>query len=118
VLGIAVRHGIVLIRRFEEDGGAGGEPGQALVRQVMGERLAPIVMTAATTALALLPFVIAGDVAGNEIAHSTAAVVLGGLATSTLLSLLVLPAVYVHFRRAAGEREGPAPAAPRVDVNA
>src|SRR5262249_9937841 len=65
----------------------------SLVIGAARERLGPIVTSAVAIAAVLLPLVIAGDVAGNEMTHSAAAVVLGGLITSTLFSLLVAPAI-------------------------
>ncbi len=56
-------------------------------------------MTALTTALALVPLVIAGTVPGNEIEHPMAIVILGGLITSTLLNLFVVPSLYLRFAK-------------------
>ena len=61
------------------------------------ERLIPILMTATATALALLPIIIGGDKPGHEIEHPMAVVILGGLATSTILSLGVLPVLAMRF---------------------
>ena len=63
------------------------------------ERLAPILMTATTTALALLPLAVIGQIPGNEIEHPMALVILGGLVTSTLLNLFVVPPLYLRFAR-------------------
>ena len=68
-----------------------------LVLKGSEERLIPILMTAATAALALLPLVLKGDVPGNEIARPLALVILGGLVTSTVLNLFLLPALYARF---------------------
>ena len=77
-----------------------GEPfGPGLVLRGAQERLAPILMTASATALALVPLAIAGSIPGHEIEHPMAVVILGGLATSTLLNLLVLPSLYLRFGR-------------------
>jgi Cu/Ag efflux pump CusA len=57
-------------------------------------------MTALTTGLALLPLIIAGDIPGQEIEYPMAIVILGGLITSTLLNLLVVPTLYLHFGKA------------------
>jgi len=54
-------------------------------------------MTATTTALALVPLVIAGQIPGNEIEHPMAIVIVGGLVTSTLLNLFVIPSLYLRF---------------------
>ncbi|MGH2350807.1 MAG: efflux RND transporter permease subunit, partial [Chloroflexota bacterium] len=98
VLGIVARNGIMLINHYQhlerEEGVAFG-PG--LVLRGARERLAPIVMTALTTGLALVPLVIAGDIPGHEIEHPMAIVILGGLVTSTLLNLFVVPSLYLRF---------------------
>jgi Cu/Ag efflux pump CusA len=102
VLGIAVRNGVMLIRHLQEL--RNGDPERldaALVVRGTVDRAAPVALTALVTAAALAPFAVLGDVAGNEITHSTAAVVIGGLVTSTVLSLFVLPALYLHFARGA-----------------
>lgn len=56
------------------------------------ERLSPILTTALTAALALIPLALSGDVAGNEIQSPMAKVILGGLLTSTLLNIFIVPA--------------------------
>jgi multidrug efflux pump subunit AcrB len=61
------------------------------------ERLRPILMTALTTALAISPLVVLGDIPGHEIEHPMAIVIIGGLATSTLLNLFVMPSLYLRF---------------------
>jgi Cu/Ag efflux pump CusA len=63
------------------------------------ERLSPILMTALATGLALVPLVIAGDIPGHEIEHPMAIVILGGLVTSTLLNLFIVPAIFLRFGR-------------------
>jgi len=69
-----------------------------IVRGAM-ERLSPILMTALTTALALLPIAIGGNKPGQEIEHPMAIVIMGGLVTSTLLNLLFMPALYWKFAK-------------------
>jgi len=100
VLGIGVRNGLSLIGHYhllEQD----GEPfGSDLVLRGSGERFTPMVMTALATALALLPFVIFGNNPGYEIARPIAIVILGGLITTTLLNLFVLPALYLRYGEA------------------
>ena len=62
-----------------------------------GERLVPVVTTAITTAIVLLPLVIGGSRAGYEVGHPLAVVVLGGLLTTTFVVLFVLPSLYLRF---------------------
>jgi Cu/Ag efflux pump CusA len=71
--------------------------GPELVMRGARERLAPILMTATTTGLALVPLVITGDIPGQEIELPMAVVILGGLVTSTLLNLFVIPVLYLRF---------------------
>jgi Cu/Ag efflux pump CusA len=63
------------------------------------ERLAPILMTTLATGLAIVPLVVLGDLPGHEIEHPMAVVILGGLVTSTLLNLFVVPSLYLRFGR-------------------
>jgi Cu/Ag efflux pump CusA len=91
---------MLLIDRYDRLQQEGEAFGPALVLRGARERLEPILMTATTTGLALLPLVIAGNIPGHEIEHPMALVVLGGLVSSTLLVLFVLPALYL--RGAAG----------------
>jgi Cu/Ag efflux pump CusA len=69
------------------------------------ERLAPIMMTALATGLALVPLVVAGSIPGHEIEHPMAIVILGGLITATLINLFVLPSLYLAFGKSKRERE-------------
>jgi len=102
VLGIAARNGIMLISHYRHLEVEEGMPwGRELILRGAEERLAPILMTALVTALALLPVVFSGSAAGHEIEHPMAVVILGGLATSTLLNLLLLPALYAQYGRPA-----------------
>ncbi|OXM62663.1 efflux RND transporter permease subunit [Amycolatopsis vastitatis] len=113
VFGIAARNGIMMISHFHHLEEAEGVPfGLDLVLRGARERLRPIVMTALATGLAVLPLVVAGDIPGHEIEHPMAVVIAGGLVTSTLLNLFVLPALYLRFGRAsrpAGIEESDAP---------
>jgi CzcA family heavy metal efflux pump len=100
VLGIAARNGIMLVshyRHLEMQEGQAFSP--ELVVRGSGERLAPILMTALATGLALLPIVLGGDKPGHEIEHPLAVVILGGLVTSTILNLFLMPALYARFGR-------------------
>jgi len=112
VLGIVARNGIMLITHCQHLEREEGETfGPALVLRGAKERLAPILMTALATGLALVPLVIAGDIPGAEIEHPMAIVILGGLVTATLLNLFIIPALYLRFGRA---RNGGAPPAPSL----
>ncbi|HEY3207207.1 MAG TPA: efflux RND transporter permease subunit [Gaiellaceae bacterium] len=98
VFGIAARNGILLINHFEHLEEHEGEAfGPALVLRGARERLAPILMTALATGLALVPLVISGEIPGAEIEYPMAIVILGGLFTSTLLNLFVVPALYLRY---------------------
>jgi CzcA family heavy metal efflux pump len=98
VFGIAARNGILMISHFQHLEQKEGVPfGPALVLRGAKERLAPILMTACATGLALVPLAVAGSLPGHEIEHPMAIVILGGLITSTLLNLFVLPSLYLRF---------------------
>jgi Cu/Ag efflux pump CusA len=100
VLGVVARNGIMLLTHFQHLEREEGETfGMDLVIRGAKERLSPILMTATTTGLALLPLLIAGTIPGHEIEHPMAVVILGGLLTSTTLNLLVVPALYLRFGR-------------------
>jgi CzcA family heavy metal efflux pump len=100
VMGIAARNGILMINHFQHLERYEGESfGPALVLRGARERLSPILMTALATGLAVVPLVVTGDVPGHEIEHPLAVVILGGLFTSTLLNLLVVPSLYLRFGR-------------------
>jgi CzcA family heavy metal efflux pump len=100
VLGIAARNGIMLINHYQHLERQEGEPfGVGLIIRGAKERLSPILMTALATGLALVPLVIAGDLPGHEIEHPMAVVILGGLVTSTLLNLFLVPVLYLKLAR-------------------
>ncbi|MCG5480235.1 efflux RND transporter permease subunit [Sinorhizobium alkalisoli] len=98
VLGIAARNGVLLVDHFQHLEQYEGESfGPGLVLRGASERLSPILMTVLTTGLAIIPLVYLGQVPGNEIEHPMAVVIIGGLVTSTLLNLFVLPSLYLHY---------------------
>lgn len=100
VLGIAARNAVMLIshyRHLEEQEGLVFN--ETLILRGAEERLVPILMTAAATALALLPIVVVGDKPGHEIEHPMAVVILGGLFTSTVLNLFVMPTLSLRFAK-------------------
>lgn len=93
LLGITTRNGMLLISRYNSL----EAQGISLDRRIAigsGDRLLPIIMTALTSALALIPLAINGDKTGNEIQSPLATVVIGGLITSTILNIFIVPAVY------------------------
>lgn len=108
VLGIAARNGIMMVshfRRLEIDEGVPFGP--EMIRRGAMERLAPICMTAGCAALALVPLVVRGNVPGQEIEYPMALVILGGLVTSTAMTLFLLPSLYgAYARPAAGAGAG------------
>ena len=69
------------------------------------DRLNPILMTALTSALALIPLVLSGDKPGNEIQSPMAVVVLGGLLTSTLLNIYIMPIIYEWYAKRQSRKE-------------
>ncbi len=98
LFGIATRNGILLISRYQKLK-SDGAPLHEVVRKGSIDRLNPIIMTALTSSLALIPLIINGDKAGNEIQSPMAVVVLGGLLTSTLLNIYVVPIIYELFNK-------------------
>jgi len=98
VLGIAARNSIMLFSHYRHlQQHENQKFGFDLILRGAKERLSPILMTTLTTALALLPIVIGGNRPGQEIEHPMALVILGGLITSALLNLLVMPVIYYKF---------------------
>ncbi len=98
VFAIAVRSVIMLLRHYRSLEWTEHEPlGSKLVMRGSRERLGPVVMTASAAVLAFLPVLIFGDIAGQEIVYRMAVVVVGGLVTSTLLTLFVAPTLYLRL---------------------
>jgi Cu/Ag efflux pump CusA len=98
VFGIAARNGILMINHFQHLERYEGEAfGPNLVLRGAKERLSPILMTTLAAGLALVPLVIAGRIPGHEVEYPMAIVILGGLVTSTLLNLFVVPSLYLRF---------------------
>ena len=105
VLGIVARNGIMLISHYQHLEREEGEPfGPDLVIRGARERLSPILMTALTTGLALVPLLLAGNIPGQEIEYPMAVVILGGLIYSTLLNLFVVPSLYLFLGKSRKER--------------
>lgn len=96
LFGIATRNGILLISNYRHLAQQGVPVAERVMRGSL-DRLNPILMTALTSALALIPLVLTGDQPGNEIQSPMAVVVLGGLLTSTLLNIYVMPVIYSRY---------------------
>jgi len=99
LFGIATRNGILLVSRYDNLRSKGVGLYQSVMRGSL-DRLNPILMTALTAALALIPLAAAGNQAGNEIQSPMAVVILGGLLTSTFLNMFIIPVVYylIHLK--------------------
>jgi CzcA family heavy metal efflux pump len=105
VVGLTARNGIMEITHFQHlEKLEGVAFGPELVLKGATERLAPILMTMLATGLALVPLIISGNIAGQEIEYPMASVILGGLVTSTLLNLFVVPPMYLHLGKRKSER--------------
>ena len=109
LFGVTTRNSILLISHYEHLVTVDGEPWN-LATAIRGasERLVPILMTASVTALGLLPLALGSGEAGREIEGPMAQVILGGLATSAALNLLVLPTLAVRFGRFTSAKKTPA----------
>jgi CzcA family heavy metal efflux pump len=100
VLGIVMRNGIMLVTHYHHLIRYEGVPfGKGLVVRGAMERLSPILMTAMTAGLGLLPLAMSAGKPGRELEQPMAVVILGGLITSTLLNMVVIPALYLKFGR-------------------
>jgi Cu/Ag efflux pump CusA len=93
LFGIATRNGILLVSHYKTLQAEGLNPYDTVVKGSK-DRLSPILMTALTAGLALIPLAMSGALPGNEIQSPMAKVILGGLLSSTLLNLFVVPIVY------------------------
>ena len=98
LFGIATRNGMLLIDRYNDLKRSGLSLIEC-VRQGSSDRLNPILMTALTSALALVPLALGGDLPGNEIQSPMAVVILGGLLTSTLLNGFIIPIMYLLIHK-------------------
>ncbi len=108
LFGITMRNGIMMVSHWQHLHESEGMPwGPELVFRGARERLAPVLMTALVTGLGLLPIALGSGEAGREIEGPMAIVILGGLLTSTGLSLFVLPVAYRHFGNAQSVRPSP-----------
>lgn len=103
LFGIATRNGMLLIDRYNELRQSGLSLHDAVMRGSL-DRLNPILMTALTSALALIPLALGGDLPGNEIQSPMAKVLLGGLLTSTMLNGFIVPVVYILIYKKRNEQ--------------
>ena len=98
LFGIATRNGILLVSHYNQLRSTGMSLHDSVVYGSL-DRLNPILMTALTSALALIPLAVGGDLPGNEIQSPMAKVILGGLLSSTLLNGFIIPSVYLIINR-------------------
>ena len=106
LFGVATRNGILLVSRYRHMQQEGALLEDAVLHGSV-DRLNPILMTALTSALALVPLVFNGDAPGNEIQSPMAVVVLGGLVSSTLLNIFVMPLLYRWYARRTAQGDKP-----------
>lgn len=107
LIGITTRNGMLLISRYN----ALEEAGVPLHERIMrgsSDRLLPIIMTALTSALALIPLAVNGNAPGNEIQSPMAVVILGGLLSATVLNVFVVPAIYMLMKKRSSKAGAPA----------
>jgi len=109
LFGIAIRNGILLVNHYQHLMKFEGKSMYEAIVQGSSERLVPILMTALTAALAVVPIVLAGDKPGNEILAPLSVVILGGLLSSTFLNLIIVPAGYAAIHRVSATNTNPEP---------
>jgi Cu(I)/Ag(I) efflux system membrane protein CusA/SilA len=98
LFGIATRNGMLLIARYNDLRDEGLTPIQRVMKGSI-DRLNPILMTALSSGLAMIPLALGGELPGNEIQSPMAQVILGGLLTSTLLNGFIIPIMYLLFNK-------------------
>ena len=104
LFGIATRNGMLLIDRYNSLHASGASVRESVVRGSL-DRLNPILMTALTSGLALIPLALGGDLPGNEIQSPMAKVILGGLMSSTLLNGFIIPIIPIMYSYMYSRRE-------------
>ena len=98
LFGIATRNGMLLVARYNDLRAQGLNTMESVMRG-SADRLNPILMTAMTSALALVPLALGADLPGNEIQSPMARVILGGLVSSTLLNAFIIPIMYIITKK-------------------
>ena len=98
LFGIATRNGILLMAHYNDLGNKGYSVNKSILQGSL-DRLNPILMTALSSGLALIPLAVQGSLPGNEIQSPMAKVILGGLLTSTMLNMYIVPIVYRMLKR-------------------
>ncbi len=98
LFGIATRNGILLMAHYNDLGNQGHSIEKSIYQGSL-DRLNPILMTALCSGLALIPLAVQGSLPGNEIQSPMAKVILGGLFTSTLLNMYIVPIIYRFLKR-------------------
>ena len=104
LFGIATRNGMLLISSYNDLRAEGYSVRERIMHGSI-DRLNPILMTALTTGLALIPLAIGGDLPGTEIQSPMAIVILGGLFTSTLLNSFIVPIMYLMTNKAGDKKD-------------
>ena len=103
--GIAARNGIMMLSHYLHLMKHEGEGfSRRMVERGTLERMVPVLMTALSAGIALVPFVLAANEPGKEILHPVAVVIVGGLLSSTLLDFLITPLIFFHFAQSAAQR--------------
>jgi Cu/Ag efflux pump CusA len=97
VLAVCVRHSLLLVHHIRTRPWEASSQDGSSVLAATRDRFGPVLRTTLALAVAMLPFAVFGGIAGAEVLHPMAVVVLGGLVTATLLTLFVIPALYVRF---------------------
>ncbi len=116
LFGVATRNGMLLISRYNDLRAEGLSVRDSVMVGSL-DRLNPILMTALTSALALIPMIVGGALPGNEIQSPMAKVILGGLVSSTLLNGLIIPVMYILINKKSAPEATTAPEAITIDHN-